>query len=294
MKWIGVVTNAGNELLTAWVDGKVLQITSADAGSGTVEDVALLAQQAVSSPQLGAGLVGRRKIQNGIQLRIQVAPQEESYSLHQLGVWARIENGEKTLLALYQNREGVPVPSKIESPDFAYTFYGAVVLDNTGKFEVTLDTSVLVSLEMLQEDLLDMRTEIFRTIMTGEVSLPLETSAGEELLTSGGTPIEARYRLERSGSVLDAMVALEDRLTRQISQIAADARDQASAVQQAGQTYTDGQIAAVRQEATTMGTAADSKISAAKQEANAYTDSQLAAHNTAASAHPASLMVVTK
>ena len=44
MAWLGVVTNAGKELLGGWLAGQTLQITRATGGSGTVREAALLAQ----------------------------------------------------------------------------------------------------------------------------------------------------------------------------------------------------------------------------------------------------------
>ena len=43
------------------------------------------------------------------------------------------------------------------------------------------------------EDLLDMKIQIIRSIMMGQVSLPLETADGQALCTSAGVPIHAVY-----------------------------------------------------------------------------------------------------
>lgn len=163
-KWTGVVTNAGNALLTEWVNGGTLQIIGVEAGDGTVEEAALLAQTAVSGPRPGAGIVGQSKLDNGVKLRLQIAAPEEGYTLRQLGVWARVDSGAPVLLALYQNREGVPIPSREESPDFVYTFYGAVALDNTGEWAVHVDTSALVSMATLMDELERLKKELLTVI----------------------------------------------------------------------------------------------------------------------------------
>lgn len=118
-------------------------------------------------------------------------------------------------------------------------------------------------------DLLALRHEI----MTGEVTLPLLTAAGEELLTTAGTPIHARYRLERSGAVMaDA--------AKEIQQSAAGLRAYADSAKQAA-------ISAA-------GADAAARVKAASDSLSAKITRDIAAHNGAEAAHPTHLMVVRK
>ena len=118
-------------------------------------------------------------------------------------------------------------------------------------------------------DLLALRHEI----MTGEVTLPLLTAAGEELLTTAGTPIHARYRLERSGAVMaDA--------AKEIQQSAASLRAYADSAKQAA-------ISAA-------GADAAARVKAASDSLSAKITRDIAAHNGAEAAHPTHLMVVRK
>lgn len=118
-------------------------------------------------------------------------------------------------------------------------------------------------------DLLALRHEM----MTGEVSLPLLTAAGEELLTAAGTPIHARYRLERSGTVMADAEA-------EIRQSAAALRAYADSAKQAA-------IAAA-------GADAAAKVKAASDTLSAQITRDIAAHNGAEAAHATHLAVVTK
>ncbi len=118
-------------------------------------------------------------------------------------------------------------------------------------------------------DLLALRHEM----MTGEVTLPLLTAAGEGLLTDTGTPIHARYRLERNGTVMADVEA-------GIRQSAAGLRAYADSAKQAA-------IAAA-------GTDAAAKVKAASDTLSAKIARDIAAHNGAEAAHPTHLTVVTK
>ena len=61
--WTGVITNAGSLLLSEWVNEKILTITSAQAGTGTVPTVALMGQTA--QRYLNANLSPRSICPNG-------------------------------------------------------------------------------------------------------------------------------------------------------------------------------------------------------------------------------------
>ena len=118
-------------------------------------------------------------------------------------------------------------------------------------------------------DLLVLRHEM----MTGEVTLPLLTAVGEGLLTDTGTPIHARYRLERSETVMADVEA-------GIRQSAAGLRAYADSAKQAA-------IAAA-------GADAAAKVKAASDTLSAKIARDIAAHNGAEAAHPTHLAVVTK
>jgi len=153
MAWIGVVTNAGSQLLASWGSGSTLTITSAKTGTGTVAEALLITQTAVSSEKQTASIVSQRVTQTGREIKLQVPAFSEAYTLKQIGIFARVDSGTPALLALFQNTDGVAIPSIDQQPDFVYSFYATVNMANTGTFALTVDTSAVVSTSTLSEAL---------------------------------------------------------------------------------------------------------------------------------------------
>ena len=157
--WNGVITNAGNSLLNEWVNEKALNFDSAAAGQGTVAAAAMMAQTALVSQKQTASLLGGEKVSSGIRLKLRIAAPNTAYTLNQYGVWASVEGGSSTMIALFQLEQGIPIPSKTESPDFVYTFYALISCSNTGTWTVTVDTSACVTQS-------DMSTAIAKAVET--------------------------------------------------------------------------------------------------------------------------------
>ena len=149
--WIGVITNAGNSLLNEWVNEKALNFDSAAAGQGIVAEAAMLAQTTLVGQKQTASLLGGERVSAGIRLKLRITAPDTAYTLNQYGVWASVEGGTPAMVALFQHHQGVPIPSKAESPDFVYTFYGLIMCSNTGTWTVTVDTSAVVTAEDLEE-----------------------------------------------------------------------------------------------------------------------------------------------
>ena len=157
--WNGVITNAGNSLLNEWVNEKALNFDSAAAGQGTVAAAAMMAQTALVSQKQTASLLGGEKVSSGIRLKLRIAAPNTAYTLNQYGVWASVEGGSSTMITLFQLEQGIPIPSKTESPDFVYTFYALISCSNTGTWTVTVDTSACVTQS-------DMSTAIAKAVET--------------------------------------------------------------------------------------------------------------------------------
>lgn len=144
-KWDGVIVNDGNDLLNSWVAGKTLTFDHAAAGTGYVSDIPLMAQTALVNQKQTVSILGAEKVPEGYRLKLQVTPIDTGYTLNQFGIWASVTGGSVTMLALYQHKGGVPIPSKSETPDFAYTFYALVMCSNTGEWTVNIDSGALVT-----------------------------------------------------------------------------------------------------------------------------------------------------
>lgn len=147
--WTGVITNAGTSLLGEWVDEKTLTITSAQAGTGTVPTAGLMAQTALVNPKQTAAIAGGGEIQGGKRISLQVPAAQEAYTLNQFGVYAKVDEGSPVLLALYQNEQGIPIPSLSETPDFLYTFLAGISVSNQGHWEVTISASTGLTWELV-------------------------------------------------------------------------------------------------------------------------------------------------
>lgn len=149
--WEGIITDAGAQLLQAWVDHTSLRITSAAAGAGSVDTGLLASQTALVSRKQPVSLIGSEPVEGGVRLKLRLTAPETAYVLQQIGVWAQLEDGEEKLLAVFQNRRGYFIPDKSASPDFVFTFYALISCNNSGNWTVNLDVSALAS----QEDILE-------------------------------------------------------------------------------------------------------------------------------------------
>lgn len=159
MAWIGTITNVGRELLNAWVGEAQLAFESAQAGQGLVDDSQLAAQTSLTNKRQNGGIVGKEAVEGGIRLKLRLTAAEEAYEMTQIGVLASVDSGDPVLLALFQQREGVPIPSLEESPDFAYTFYALISCSNIGNWTVHIDTSALATLEDVQNEVAQIKQD---------------------------------------------------------------------------------------------------------------------------------------
>lgn len=150
--WNGVITNAGAALLASWAAaGGTLKIEAAWAGSGTVGTFEMISQTGLLNPMHRLSMVGKNKIEKGTRLHLQHVAANTAYVATQLGIFARLDDGESTLIALYQDETGVDIPAVSEMPDFVYVFFTSLIFDNTGDFSVNVDSTALVSYAALEE-----------------------------------------------------------------------------------------------------------------------------------------------
>lgn len=169
-KWTGVITNAGNNLLKAWVGEKALRFDCAKAGTGTVEIAALMAQTDLVNKKQDAGILDAESVNGGIRLKIRVTASQEGYLLNQFGVWASVD-GNTALIAIFQHDQGVSVPSKDESPDFVFTFYALIMTSNTGTWTVNVDSTALATVEDVNRAISDAGKNYLDMKMTA-ITLP--------------------------------------------------------------------------------------------------------------------------
>ena len=140
-----VVTNAGKALLQQWAGGGTLTIDGAKAGAGAVSQLNLINQTAVTQEKQTLSIISARQVEGGTQFHVQITAPDAGYTAKQIGIYGRLDGGDSTLIALYQDESGITVPSKAEMPDFVYAFYATIQVGNTGTLSVTLDASALVT-----------------------------------------------------------------------------------------------------------------------------------------------------
>jgi len=145
-KWTGVVTNAGSKLFEDWVNGTVLHLDNAAAGTGTVPDVGMLAQTKLVSQKQVVNILSGETIPEGRKLKVQITAPQVGYTLNQIGLWGHIDDNAPVMFALFQNSEGVAIPSFADSPDFAYTFYSTLAVSNQGELEIHINPDVLATI----------------------------------------------------------------------------------------------------------------------------------------------------
>ena len=209
MSWKGVITNAGNELLNGWTAGKTLEITRAAAGTGRVEELALIVQTGLVNQKQEISILSSVETLDGQRLSMQITPQAVGYALNQIGVFARLDGGEEAMLALYQTDTdaGVDIPGTGEMADFGYTFYGMLEMANTSTLRVNTDPAALASREMVEASVKAHNTDeeahpdIRRAIKNAAVSV-------DATLTVAGAAADAKAvgdALGNIAAVLDAI-----------------------------------------------------------------------------------------
>jgi hypothetical protein len=150
-----VVTNKGKELLAQWAGGEALDITRAASGQGTVAVALMMAQTGLVGQKQNMSIIRHQTVESGVRFQLQLTSQGVAtpYIINQIGVFAKINTGAETLLALFQDSVGVSVPTYAEMPDYVFTFYATVQMSNDGSLSVTVDHAALVTRQDFTEAL---------------------------------------------------------------------------------------------------------------------------------------------
>ena len=163
MAWTGVITNVGQGLLDQWAAGDhTLTITKVTVGSGLVAAESMRSSTALVSEQATAAIVKSEPIENGTKIRIQVGPAATTaYTAKEVGIWARLDTGAETLLALHEDAAGgTAVPTAAQSPDFAFVLIVTHAISNTDDLEVTVDSTANCTIADLEDAVADIRADI--------------------------------------------------------------------------------------------------------------------------------------
>ncbi len=143
--WQGAVTNVGVALLKKWATGGTLTITKAQSGSGYVAANQLAAQAALTNPVQVLKITGYQTGDTGVTYRVQILAHTVEYTLRQIGIFAKLDAGAETLIAIFEDETGLTIPSSADVSDFVFSFSATVQMSNAGSLTVNMDTSALVS-----------------------------------------------------------------------------------------------------------------------------------------------------
>ena len=142
-----VITNQGKELLAQWPQGGTFNLDKAATGQGTVSPSLLMGQTNLVSQKQTMSIIHMEKVEGGIRVQLQLTSEgvTTGYTVNQIGIWASLSGGGSKLAAIFQDDTGLTVPTYDEMPDFVFTFYATLQMDNEGEITVSIDLSTVVT-----------------------------------------------------------------------------------------------------------------------------------------------------
>ena len=275
MAWDGKVTNVGLSLLEQWGTGsQTLHIDKVTIGTGTVPSASMIASTTVAGEIGETPITGSSVVTGGIQYQVQVQPQTAAYTLHQIGVWGHLgDSGTATLIAVFQEEDGINIPAEADEPGYALTVYCTVAMINTGSITINLSGGAYATLDMMNAALA-LKAPIASPALTGTPTAPTAAEgtnttqiattsfvqtglAGkQDTLTFDSTPTSGSTNPVTSGGVYEKIGAVGNTpLQTQITALnnAAAALESGAAILATGNTHVTiaaGQFVYVRNHST--------------------------------------------
>ena len=191
MSWNNsLYTNVGTNMMSEVLSGATMTITKAVGGSGTTAAESLAALTDVKEQKQTLKILGIEDATDssgtdaGKRIKIQITngDVETGYILHQVGIYAKLADGEETLLIIMQDDRGVEIPSHTENSDFEIELYGIMEISNLANISVTVDPNAVASVKMVNQQIAQVNTKIDKT----KEDLQKETQE-TYLSLSGGT-----------------------------------------------------------------------------------------------------------
>lgn len=219
MSWNNsLYTNVGTNMMSEVLSGATMTITKAVGGSGTTAAESLAALTDVKEQKQTLKILGIEDATDssgndaGKRIKIQITngDVETGYILHQVGIYAKLADGEETLLIIMQDDRGVEIPSHTENSDFEIELYGIMAISNVANIEVTVDPNAVASVKMVNDTKKALQDEAQRTY------LPLTggTVAGPIIMPGGGSALSiednaATHNMVYRGKALGGSVTSE-------------------------------------------------------------------------------------
>lgn len=219
MSWNNsLYTNVGTNMMSEVLSGATMTITKAVGGSGTTAAESLAALTDVVEQKQTLKILGIEDATDssgndaGKRIKIQITngDVETGYILHQVGIYAKLADGEETLLIIMQDDRGVEIPSHTENSDFEIELYGIMAISNVANIEVTVDPNAVASVKMVNDTKKALQDEAQRTY------LPLTggTVDGPIIMPGGGSALSiednaATHNMVYRGKALGGSVTSE-------------------------------------------------------------------------------------
>lgn len=153
-----VVTTAGVVMLNESLAGRVLNLTGAIGGTGTLDSAALESAADVVTKKQDFTILGISNVKGGKKVVIQITNKgvTEKYDLTQVAVFAALDNQEEpALLFIMQDERGIEIPAEEDVPDFVFEMYAVFAVSNSANIKLTVESSTAVSAWYVKESLTD-------------------------------------------------------------------------------------------------------------------------------------------
>ncbi len=157
-----IITDAGVALEGSWVTGSTLTFTGAAIGAGMVPFSQMRLSTALVDQRSTIDIESAEAVTGGIKLTLSLTSDDvtEDFQAQEIGIFAKVDDGNPVLLALFQDAGGMPVPSFSSMPDFTFSMSILLRMDNTGDFTVFLDPDFLVTHKQLSQAFKSQPTQI--------------------------------------------------------------------------------------------------------------------------------------
>lgn len=230
MSWNNsLYTNVGTKMMSEVLSGATMTITKAVGGSGTTAAESLAALTDVKEQKQTLKILGIEDATDssdddvGKRIKIQITngDLETGYILHQVGIYAKLADGEETLLIIMQDDRGVEIPSHTENSDFSIELYGIMAISNLANISVTVDPNAVASVKTVNQQIAQVNTKIDKTKEdlqkeAQQTYLPLSggTLTGPIIMPGGGSALSiednaATHNMVYRGKALSTSVTSE-------------------------------------------------------------------------------------
>lgn len=208
MSWNNsLYTNVGTKMMSEVLSGATMTITKAVGGSGTTAAESLAALTDVKEQKQTLKILGIEDATDssdddvGKRIKIQITngDLETGYILHQVGIYAKLADGEETLLIIMQDDRGVEIPSHTENSDFSIELYGIMAISNLANISVTVDPNAVASVKMVNQQIAQVNTKIDKT------KEDLQKKAQETYLSLSGGTLTGPLVMPGGGEVVSIM-----------------------------------------------------------------------------------------